>query len=283
MTQIPLDLETLLREKDYEGIWVLFLSKLPTIAGAIAIFVIGFLIAELLGKITVKALRAKGVDQSIHGFVKTILVLGLKFIVILTALSKFGININSFIAALGAAGVAAGLGLQESVSQFASGISILINKPFKSGDFIELENVSGKVVEIRLMHTTLVTLDNKRVIVPNSHITNSNLVNYNAERNRRIDLEYSISYDTDIAAAKKVLAEVCDAYDLVLKDPAPLIGVKAHSNSAVMMACYVWCNSGNYWDVFFEMQERVKIAFDQNNIPIPFDQLDVHLHPNLKD
>lgn len=282
MTQLPLDLEQLLREKDYSGVWTLFLSKLPTVIAGIAILVIGFWLANLLGKLTVRAMRAKGVDQSVHGFIRTIMVLLLKFIVILTAMSKFGININSFIAAVGAAGVTAGLGLQESVSQFASGITILINKPFKSGDFIELENVSGKVLEIRLMYTTLVTLDNKRVIVPNSHITTSNLVNYNAESHRRIDLVYSVSYDTDIALAKDVLTRVVSDFDLVLKDPAPLIAVKEHGASAVMLTCYVWCNSNDYWDVYFQMQERVKIAFDQNGISIPFDQLDVHIRPDLK-
>lgn len=277
MNFIKLNLETLIREKDYEGIKALIISKLPLVVAAFFIIAIGFWISNLIGKATVRGLRAKGVDSSVHTFIKTILVLILKIIVIMTALSAIGININSFIAALGATGIAAGLGLQESVSQFASGITILINKPFKSGDYIELENVSGKVLEIRLMYTTLVTLDNKRVIVPNSHITSSNLINYNAESRRRIDLVFSISYDSDIAKAKDVLAKVAESYELILKNPEPTIAVKEHGPSSINVACYVWCKSSDYWDVLYFMQEQVKLAFDKNGIEIPFDQIDVHI------
>lgn len=277
MQFLPLTLETLIKERDFDGIWALFLSKLPTIVAALAILVIGFWVANLIGKLTIRALRAKGVDQSIHSFIKTILVMLLKFVVILSALSTLGININSLIAAVGAAGVTAGLGLQSSVSQFASGITILINKPFKSGDYIELENVNGKVLEIKLMYTVLITLDNKRVIVPNSHITSSNLINYNAEDRRRLDLVFSVSYSADIAQAKKVLLKVADGNELVLKEPAPIIAVKEHSSSAINIACLIWCNSNDYWDVFYYMQEQVKLAFDREHVEIPFDQLDVHI------
>ncbi len=277
MKMIPLDLETLIREKDIDGLKALLLSKLPIIAAAAAMLIFGFWIANLIGRLVVKGLRAKGVDPSIHNFIRTIITLVLKLGILLSALSAIGINVNTFIAALSAAGVAAGLGLQESVSQFASGILILINKPFRSGDFIELENVSGKVLEIKFMYTTLITLDNKRVIVPNSHITTSNLINYNAEPRRRIDLVYAISYKADIALAKAVLAQVADNTELVLKDPAPVIAVKEHGASSVNLACYVWCNGSDYWDLLYYMQEKVKLAFDEAGVEIPYEQLDVHI------
>lgn len=277
MKIIPLDLESLIRAKDYDGIKALILSKLPLVIAAAMIVAAGFWLANLIGRLIVKALRAKGVDPSIHNFIRTIVTLLLKLAILLSALSAIGININSFIAALGAAGVAAGLGLQESVSQFASGILILINKPFRSGDYIELENVSGKVLEIKLMYTTLVTLDNKRVIVPNSHITTSNLINYNAEPRRRIDLVFSISYKSDIALAKKVLAEVADSTDLALKDPLPVIAVKEQGKSSVNLTCYVWCRGTDYWDLLYYMQEKVKLAFDEAGVEIPYDQLDIHI------
>ena len=277
MNLIKLDLAQLIKNNDIEGIKALIISKIPLIIGALIIVLIGFWIADLVGNIAVKAMRAKGVDSSIHSFVRTMIVLVLKIIVILSAISTLGVNINSIIAALGATGIAAGLGLQESVSQFASGISILINKPFKSGDYVELENVSGKVSEIKLMYTTLITLDNKQIIVPNSHITSNNLINYTAQSKRRLDLVYSISYNTDISKAKQVLSEVVENYELVLKNPEPIIAVKEHASNSINIACYVWCNSADYWDVFYYMQEQVKLAFDSNGVSIPFEQLDLHI------
>ena len=277
MNLIKLDLAQLIKNNDIEGIKALIISKIPLIIGALIIVLFGFWIADLVGNIAVKAMKAKGVDSSIHSFVRTMIVLVLKIIVILSAISTLGVNINSIIAALGATGIAAGLGLQESVSQFASGISILINKPFKSGDYVELENVSGKVSEIKLMYTTLITLDNKQIIVPNSHITSNNLINYTAQSKRRLDLVYSISYNTDISKAKQVLTEVVENYELVLKNPEPIIAVKEHASNSINIACYVWCNSADYWDVFYYMQEQVKLAFDSNGVSIPFEQLDLHI------
>lgn len=277
MFPIKLDLAQLIKARDIEGIKALIYSKIPLIIGAVVIIVVGFWIANRIGNLAVKAMRAKNVDKSVHSFVRTILVLVLKTVVVLSAVSTLGVNINSIIAALGATGIAAGLGLQDSVSQFASGISILINKPFKSGDYVELENVSGKVGEIKLMYTTLLTLDNKHIIIPNSHITSNNLINYTAENKRRLDLVYSISYNTDIAKAKQVLSQVVENYDLVLKNPEPIIAVLEHAANSINIACYVWCNSADYWDVFYYMQEQVKIAFDTNGVSIPFEQLDLHI------
>lgn len=274
---ITLALDVLIKERDYDGIKALIISKLPLIVAALAIIAVGFWIANLLGRLTVRAMRSKGVDSSVHNFIRTIITLLLKLLVVITALSAIGVNINSFVAAIGAAGLTLGLGLQESISQFASGVTILINKPFKSGDFIELENVSGKVLEIRLMYTTLITLDNKRVIVPNSHITSSNLINYNAEKRRRLDLEYSVSYDSDINKVKDVLSKVAGSSCLILTDPAPVIAVKQHDSSAIIVTCYVWCNSNDYWNAFYYMQEEVKLAFDKEGITIPFNQMDLHI------
>ena len=166
----------------------------------------------------------------------------IKFGIVLSALSTLGINLSSFITALGAAGVTAGIGLKDSISQFASGLQILISKPFKSGDFIELEAVSGKVAEIGFMNTTLNTIDNKRIIIPNSHLTSNNIINYTAENKRRLDLTYSIGYGDDIALAKRVLHEIVEDHAMVLNDPAPVIGVKAHDAHAIEIAA--WFGAG---------------------------------------
>ena len=256
-------------------------SKAPLLLGAVIIVVVGFVLSNLVGKLVVKGMRARGIDPSIHTFIKTIVVLLLKFAVILSALSTMNVDVNSFIAAIGAAGITDGLGLQASVSQFASGIQILINHPFKSGDYIDLGTVSGKVHEIKMMYTELITVDNKRVIVPNSHITGSNIINYNSESKRRIDLVFGISYDADIAKAKEVIAQTVRKNELILTEPEPIIAVSAQAASSVNISCLVWCHTDDYWNVFYYMQEAVKLAFDENKIAIPYDQLDVHISKDL--
>ena len=273
----PLDLAELIKERDIEGIIALTISKLPLLISAAIIIAVGFAVANLIGKILIKALCAKGIDPSIHSFIRTIVTLILKFAVILSALSTLNIDVNSFLTALGAAGITAGIGLQSSISQLASGIQILVNHPFKSGDFIDIGSVSGKVHEIKMMYTELITLDNKRVIIPNSTITSSNIINYNSESRRRLDLVFSISYDADISKAKEVLLETVKANKLILTDPAPIIAVKEHAASSINLACLIWCSSDDYWDAYYSMQESVKLAFDSNGIPIPFNQLDVHI------
>ncbi len=266
---------------EWDDVVKFVISKAPLLLGAVIIVVVGFVLSNLVGKLVVKGMRARGIDPSIHTFIKTIVVLLLKFAVILSALSTMNVDVNSFIAAIGAAGITAGLGLQASVSQFASGIQILINHPFKSGDYIDLGTVSGKVHEIKMMYTELITVDNKRVIVPNSHITGSNIINYNSESKRRIDLVFGISYDADIAKAKEVIAQTVRKNELILTEPEPIIAVSAQAASSVNISCLVWCHTDDYWNVFYYMQEAVKLAFDENKIAIPYDQLDVHISKDL--
>ncbi len=266
---------------EWDDVVKFVVSKAPLLLGAVIIVVVGFVLSNLVGKLVVKGMRARGIDPSIHTFIKTIVVLLLKFAVILSALSTMNVDVNSFIAAIGAAGIPAGLGLQASVSQFASGIQILINHPFKSGDYIDLGTVSGKVHEIKMMYTELITVDNKRVIVPNSHITGSNIINYNSESKRRIDLVFGISYDADIAKAKEVIAQTVRKNELILTEPEPIIAVSAQAASSVNISCLVWCHTDDYWNVFYYMQEAVKLAFDENKIAIPYDQLDVHISKDL--
>lgn len=272
-----LDLAELIKDRDFDGIVALIISKAPLILAALAIVIIGFVFSNLVGKLIIKGLQAKGVDPSIHSFIKTVVTLLLKFVFILSALSTLGLDINSFVTALGAAGITAGIGLQSSISQLASGVQILANHPFKSGDYIDVGTVSGKVQEIKMMYTVLVTVDNKRVIIPNSYITTNNIINYNAEDRRRLDLIFSISYGDDIAKAKEVILGVVKKNELILTTPEPLIAVKEHASSSVNIACLIWCSSNDYWDVFYYMQEAVKIAFDKNEISIPYGQLDVHI------
>lgn len=271
------DLAQLIKENDFDGIKALIISKIPLVCGVIAIIVLGIVIANLISKLVVKGLQLKGVDPSIHGFIKTIVKFAVEVIFILSALSTLGIDVNSFVAALAAGGLTAGLGLQHSVSQFASGLQILINHPFRAGDFIDIGSVSGTVREIKIMYTVLITLDNRKVIVPNSHITDCNIINFNAEENRRMDLHYSISYSEDIGKAREAVSAAAGKCEKVLDNPKPRIEVISHAESSIELIALVWCRSTDYWDAFFSMQENVKREFDSRGITIPFNQLDVHI------
>lgn len=267
----------LFKSGDYDAIFSRIIEKAPSVIAAIVTVIVGYIISKSIGKLVVKALSAKGVDPSIHSFIKTVIMLLLNFIFILSALSTLGIDVNSFVAALGAAGITAGIGLQASISQIASGVQILVNHPFKSGDYIDVGTASGKVQEIKIMYTVLITVDNKRVIIPNSYITSNNIVNYNAEDRRRLDLVFSISYDADIEKAREIIKQVIAKNNLILTEPEPLIAVKEHAASSINLACLIWCSSNDYWTVFYYMQEAVKVAFDKNSISIPYGQLDIHI------
>ncbi len=267
----------LFKSGDYNAILSRILEKAPSIIAAIVIVVVGYIISKFIGNLVVKAMSAKGVDPSIHSFIRTVITLILNFVFILSALSTVGIDVNSFVTALGAAGITAGIGLQSSISQIASGVQILVNHPFKSGDYIDVGTVSGKVHEIKIMYTVLITVDNKRVIIPNSYITSNNIINYNAEDRRRLDLVFSVSYDADIEKAREVIKQVINKNNLILTDPEPIIAVKEHAASSINLACLIWCSSNEYWNVFYYMQEAVKVAFDDNCISIPYGQLDIHI------
>lgn len=252
------------------------LDKIPSVIIAVLLIVIGMFLAKFVTKLLTKAMKAKNVDPSVYNFIRRTVSVLIKGAFILSALSMF-FNIGSLVAAVGAAGVAASLGLQDSVAQFASGIQILLNHPFKNGDFVEVNGVQGNVADIRFMNTVITTADNKRIIIPNSHITTNHIINYSAENIRRVDLIYSIGYGDDMAKAKNVILNVAACNELILDDPAPQVFVNSHEASSINLVAKIWCKGTDYWDVYYQMQEKVKLAFDENGISIPFNQLDVHV------
>ena len=251
-------------------------SSLPSNIIAVCMIIAGIIISRVAAKIIVKTLSANNVDPSVYNFIKRFVSAGIKFIFVLLAISMF-FDINSIFVALGGAGLVAGLGLQDSVAQFASGIQILINHPFKSGDFVEVNGVSGSVADIRFMNTVIKTADNKKIIIPNSHITTNHIINYSAENTRRVDLMFSISYTDDIQLAKNVILDVIRTNKKILADPEPVVFVNSHEASSICLVSKIWCAGTDYWDVYYSMQENVKIAFDKNGISIPFNQMDVHI------
>lgn len=266
--------------KWFEELPTKILDASPKIIGAVIVIAIGFFFSKLAGKLLIKIMKKNGVDESVHHFLKSMLVVSLRILFVLFGLSVLGIDISSFAATLGAAGITAGLGLQSLISQFASGIEIMFNKPFRAGDFIELESVSGTVEEIHFMNTTLLTPDNKRVVIPNSHITTNNLINYTAQKQRRIDFKFAIGYGDDIAAAKKAVAKANEECPYTIAEPAPRIAINGHGQSSITIDALIWCKSEDYWSAYYDMQERVKAEFDKAGVHIPYNQLDVHITNN---
>lgn len=254
-----------------------FTQILPDLIIAVLILVAGWWAANYIAKLFIKILKKKEVDPTVYPFVRAVVRLILKFAVVISALSTLGINVNSFLAAIGAAGVTAGIGLKDSVAQFASGIEILLNKPFKSGDFVEIGSNIGTVKGIHLMYTDINTIENKKVIIPNSIITSSPVINYTAEDNRRLETTFSIGYGDDIMLAKGIINNVVSENPLVIKELPILIAVKEHGDSCVTLLLRAWCKSTDYEPLLFDLKESVKYAFDKAGISIPYNQLDIHL------
>lgn len=245
---------------------------------AIAIFVIGKMIAKAIARLFEKSLEAKKVDKAVGGFVSSIVYSLMMVAIVLMALSQVGVETTSFIAILGAAGLAVGLALQGSLSNFASGVLIIILKPFKAGDFVEAGGVAGSIEKIEIFSSVIKTPDNKVIIVPNSAITGSPITNYSREKTRRVDLVIGVGYDADLKQTKELLTTVVTAHSKVLKSPAPTIAVSELADSSVNFVVRPWANTPDYWAVYFDLTEQIKIALDDANINIPYPQMDVHLN-----
>ena len=243
---------------------------------ALAIFYIGrIVVAGVVGFVR-KVLKARGMDEILVGFLVAILRWVLLLFVIIAALSQLGINTNSLVALLGAAGLAIGLSLQGSLSNFAAGVMLIIFRPFTRGDFVEAGGATGIIETIGIFTTTMTTPDNKEVIVPNGAIIGGNITNYSARPTRRVDMVFSVSYDDDLRKARQILEEIVAADERVLKDPAPVIAVGALAESSVNFLVRPWAKKEDYWNLLWDTTEAVKNRFDEAGISIPFPQVDVH-------
>ncbi len=245
--------------------------------GAIAILVIGIWLAKLLSKTLGKILNKKEVDATLVKFVTSLVKIALITFVVIAAIGQVGVETASFVAVIGAAGLAIGFALQGSLSNFASGVMLIIFRPIKVGDYIEGGGSSGSVEEIGIFVTILRTPDNKVIYIPNSKLSGDNIVNYSVKDTRRVDMVFGIGYSDDIAKAKQVIESVLNSDSRILKDPAPMIVVSELADSSVNFAVRPWVNSADYWGVYFDTTETIKKKFDENGISIPFPQRDVHL------
>ncbi len=249
---------------------------------ALAIFLIGKIIARKLAEITRAIMVKANVDQTLRTFLRNIIYYALLAAVVVMALGQAGLNVTSFLAVLGAAGLAVGLALKDSLSNFAAGVMLILLKFFKKGDFITAAGQSGTVTAINIFNTMLTSPDNKAIIVPNSSILSGTIVNVTANDTRRVDLVMGIGYDDDLLKAKALLQKIVSEEPRVLEDPKPVIEVSELADSSVNFVVRPWVKTPDYWGVYFALTERVKLVFDQEGISIPYPQTDVHLYKTDK-
>ena len=262
-----------MKEKTLEKIW----EYGEIVLMAAVIMALGILLIKLAVKITGKALAKTRLDKSVHKFIITATKYALYIVLAVVILTSLKIPTAPLVTVLGACGAAVALALKDSLGNIASGIIILANKPFIRGDVIEVTGITGIVQSIDLLVTTLKTYDNKVITIPNGTITAAVLVNYSREDTRRVDLSFTISYDSDIAEAKDVLMAVTVSNPDIFADPAPVVGVAEHQESGILLDLKVWCETSKYYDVRYYLEEQVKISFDKANITIPYPQMDVRV------
>lgn len=263
-----------LKAGDYMALW-------PYVEGlvwAVAIFVVGKIVVGIVKGVLRKIMQRAKLDELLINFLVSIAGGVLMLFVIVAALDKLGVPTGSMVALVGAAGLAVGFALQDSLSNFASGVMLIVFRPFKNGDFVEAGGATGVVEKIQIFSTIMKTGDNREIIIPNGAIFGGNITNYSARDTRRVDMVFGIGYDDDLLKAKQILTDIVAADERCLKDPAPAIAINDLGDSCVNFKVRPWVKSGDYWDVLSDITEKVKLTFDAEGISIPYPQTDVHLH-----
>jgi small conductance mechanosensitive channel len=257
-------------EKYIESTTELLFLYAPKVITALVILIIGLYAVKIIVKSSKKLMDKRGVDVTLQKFLGNLVSWVLKILLFITVVSVLGVETTSFAAIIASAGLAIGLALQGSLGNFAGGVLIMIFKPFKIGDLIEAQGEIGVVKEIEIFTTKLTGLSNKEIIIPNASLSNGNIINYTTEGTRRVDLVIGVSYDADIKKTKEVLMNVLTSHPKVLKDPAPAVTVSELADSSVNFAVRPWCNTDDYWDVYFGATENIKLALDKAGIEIPY-------------
>lgn len=246
------------------------------IAMAVVTFLVGKFAASLMVNISKKLMERAKIDHILVNFIASIINGILILFISIAALDQLGVNTTSLVALVGGAGLAVGLAMQGSLQNLASGVMLIVFRPFTAGDFIEAAGLLGTVEKIGIFSITMRTGDNREIIVPNGGVYGKNITNYSKRATRRVDMVFGIGYDDDIRKARSVIQSILDADPRVHAEPAPLIAVAELAESSVNINVRPWCNTGDYWGLFFDMQEKVKLAFDENGISIPYPQMDIH-------
>ncbi len=243
---------------------------------ALAIFVIGKSVAKMLTSVSKKVMTKAKVDNILVNFIGSIINTVLLLFVVVAALDQLGVDTTSLIALIGAAGLAIGLALQGSLQNLASGVMLIVFRPFNDGDLVETAGVLGVVETIGIFTTTMRTGDNREIIIPNGEIFGGTITNFSKRSTRRVDMVFGIGYDDDIRKAKDILNRILEEDERILKDPAPLVAVAELADSSVNFNVRPWCKTEDYWNVYFDIHEKVKLTFDAEGISIPYPQMDIH-------
>ncbi len=253
-------------------------AAVPKIGFALLILVVGYFVVKLIIRILRKTLTKLGFDVSLINFLLKASKIVLYIVLIISAFAVLGVPTSGMIAALSAAAVAVSLALKDSLSNIASGIVILASHPFVTGDFITAGDVSGTVCTVDMFQTVITTPDNKTIVIPNSQIASNEIINYSTQEYRRVELNIPVSYKADLEKVKATALKVIKAHPLVKETPEPpLVRVMEYSDSSVKFVCRAWCNTSNYWNLYFDLNEQIKKAFDEEKIEIPYNQVDVHI------
>ena len=251
---------------------------IKSIALAIATLLIGLLLIKWITKyLNIRIQKSPRLDDTLKAFISPLVGTVLKILLLVSVIKILGIDTSSFIAVIASAGIAIGLAFQGTLANVAGGLLLLILRPFKVGDYIEVNSFSGTVEAIQLLYTHIVTIDNKVIYIPNGSLTNTSIVNYSVKETRRLDLSFAVSYKNDTAHVIDTLRGVIENHDLILKDPEPFIRMTEHGENGIVYTARVWTKADDYWTVRFDLLENVKKKFDQENISIPYNQMDVHL------
>jgi small conductance mechanosensitive channel len=250
----------------------------PRLIGAIITLIIGWWIIGIIQRSVRKSFEKREMEPSLRGFLNSMIGILLKILLLISVIGMVGVQMTSFIAILGAAGLAVGMALSGTLQNFAGGVIILLFKPFKVGDYIEAQGHSGSVNEIQIFNTILKTPDNKTIIIPNGGLSTGSMINYSTEPQRRVDFVFGIGYGDDVDKAKAVIQQLIDGDERILKDPAPFIAVSELADSSVNLVVRVWAEASNYWGIHFDMHEKVYKTFDKEGLNIPFPQMDLHVH-----
>lgn len=255
----------------------LIIQYAVNLTAALITLIIGWLFARLVTNGFARVMRVRHIDPTITDFISNMVKYAILAFVVIAALSRIGVQTASFVAVIGAAGLAVGLALQGSLSNFAAGVLIIMFRPIKAGEYVEISGVGGTVQTVQIFTTVLTSADNKMIIVPNGSILNGTIVNYSRMPDRRVDMTFGISYDSDLKRAKEILQELIQTDPRVLKDRDVTVAVAALADSSVNLVARAWVHNSNYWGLFYDVQEKVKLAFDEAGIDIPFPQMALHM------
>ena len=265
-------LDTLIQRISEKGVDLLLQVLL-----AIVIWTVGSYLIKTLKKIIIKSMEKKGVDPSLKSFLGSLITAALYVMLVIITISTIGVQTSSLVAVLGAAGLAIGLALQGSLSNFAGGVLIIIFRPFNVGDFIEMDSMSGTVKEIQIFQTFLDTPDNKRVVIPNGQLSNNSLINYTRTPTRRVEMKFNVGYNSDIKIVRSLIEEIIHENEFILKDHEVLVRLETLSESSMIFVVRVWTLNENYWNVYYDITENVKNSFDRNKIEIPYPKMDINI------